>query len=108
VPDPKAFSSGRHFAWLGLVPRQNSSGGKSRLGRISKQSGRYIRQLLILGAAAILRSSIPGCEIKTFRRSHHCRWQKSGCCRYQCVGCEQRLHHLKRCRLGLGLPVRRL
>ncbi len=56
VPDPKAFSSGRHFAaWLGLVPRQNSSGGKSRLGRISKQGDRYIRQLLILGATAVLR-----------------------------------------------------
>jgi transposase len=56
VPDPKAFRSGRHFAaWLGLVPRQNSSGGKSRLGRISKQGNRYIRQLLILGATSVLR-----------------------------------------------------
>lgn len=56
VPDPRAFSSGRHFAaWLGLVPRENSSGGKSRLGRISKQGDRYIRQLLILGATAVLR-----------------------------------------------------
>jgi transposase len=56
VPDPRAFSSGRHFAaWLGLVPKQNSSGGKSRLGRISKQGDRYIRQLLILGATAVLR-----------------------------------------------------
>lgn len=56
VPDPRAFSSGQHFAaWLGLVPRQNSSGGKSRLGRISKQGDRYIRQLLILGATAVLR-----------------------------------------------------
>lgn len=56
VPGPEAFRSGRHFAaWLGLVPRQNSSGGKSRLGRISKQGNRYIRQLLILGATSVLR-----------------------------------------------------
>ena len=56
VPDPEAFRSGRHFAaWLGLVPRQNSSGGKTRLGRISKQGNRYIRQLLILDATSVLR-----------------------------------------------------
>lgn len=56
VPDPDQFKSSRHFAaWLGLVPRQNSSGGKSRLGRISKQGDRYIRQLLIIGAMSRLR-----------------------------------------------------
>lgn len=56
VPDPEVFRSGRHFAaWLGLVPRQTSSGGKTRLGRISKQGNRYIRQLLILGATSVLR-----------------------------------------------------
>ncbi len=57
----KAFSSGRHFAaWLGLVPRQNSSGGKNRFGRISKRGDRYIRQLLILCAtAALLRRRPP-------------------------------------------------
>lgn len=43
VPDPSFFRSGREFAaWLGLVSRQNSSGGKERLGRISKQGNRYI------------------------------------------------------------------
>nr|WP_236772004.1 IS110 family transposase [Agrobacterium tumefaciens] len=56
VPDPPAFKSGRHFAaWSGLVPRQNSSGGKARLGRISKQGNPYIRQLLVLGATSVLR-----------------------------------------------------
>ncbi|WLS10576.1 transposase (plasmid) [Shinella sumterensis] len=56
VPDPQVFKSGRPFAaWLSLVPRQNSSGGKARLGRISKQGNRYIRQLLILGATSVLR-----------------------------------------------------
>src|SRR5918994_3418545 len=54
--DPSTFRSGRHFAaWLGLVPKQNSSGGKTRLGRISKQGNKYLRQLLILGATSVLR-----------------------------------------------------
>jgi transposase len=56
IPDPSTFRSGRHFAaWLGLVPKQNSSGGKTRLGRISKQGNKYLRQLLILGATSVLR-----------------------------------------------------
>ncbi len=56
VPDPSFFRSGREFAaWLGLVPRQNSSGGKERLGRISKQGNRYIRRLLVIGATSMLR-----------------------------------------------------
>jgi transposase len=55
VADPTLFCSGRHLAaWLGLVPRQNSSGGKARLGSISKQGDRYIRRLLISGAHAVL------------------------------------------------------
>ena len=67
VPDPSFFRSGREFAaWLGLVPRQNSSGGKERLGRISKQGNRYIRRLLVLGATSMLRSaranSAPGAD----------------------------------------------
>ena len=58
VPDPKAFRSGREFAaWLGLVPRQKSTGGKPRLGRISRLGDKYVRQLLIVGAqTALLRS----------------------------------------------------
>ena len=56
VPDPSFFNSGREFsAWLGLVPRQNSSGGKERLGRISKQGNPYIRRLLVIGATSMLR-----------------------------------------------------
>ena len=55
VPDPKVFRSGREFAaWLGLVPRQKSTGGKPRLGRISRLGDRYIRQLLIVGAQTVL------------------------------------------------------
>ena len=56
VPDPGGFRSARHFAtWLGFAPRQKSSGGKQRLGSISKQGNRYLRTLLILGAANVLR-----------------------------------------------------
>jgi transposase len=56
VADPSVFRSGRDFAaWMGLVPRQNSSGGKDRLGRITKQGNPYLRRLLVLGATASLR-----------------------------------------------------
>jgi len=56
VPDPHAFKSGRNLsAWIGLVPKQNSSGGKERLGGITKQSNRYLRQLLVVGALAVIR-----------------------------------------------------
>jgi transposase len=56
VADPKAFRSGRHFsAWVGLVPKQNSSGGKERLGSISKQGDRYLRSLFTAGALAVIR-----------------------------------------------------
>jgi transposase len=55
VPDPQGFASGRHFAaWLGLTPRAHSSGGKERLGRISKQGNTMLRTLLIRGATAQL------------------------------------------------------
>ena len=56
VPDPAMFKSGRNLAaWIGLVPKQNSSGGKQRLGGISKQGNRYLRQLLVVGALAVIR-----------------------------------------------------
>jgi transposase len=56
VTDPSHFKTGRQFAaWLGLVPRQNSSGGKERLGGISKMGDRYLRTLLVVGATAVIR-----------------------------------------------------
>jgi len=56
VGDWKAFSSGRNLAaWIGLVPRQHSTGGKDRLGGISKQGNRYLRWLLVTGAMAVIR-----------------------------------------------------
>ena len=58
VTDPSLFRSGRDLAaWIGLVPRQNSSGGKERLGPISKQGDRTLRRLLVLGAAAMLKQA---------------------------------------------------
>lgn len=55
IADPKAFKTGRNLAaWTGLVPKQNSSGGKERLGRITKQGDRYLRQMLVVGALAVV------------------------------------------------------
>ncbi|MPZ35730.1 MAG: transposase, partial [Rhodospirillales bacterium] len=44
-------------AWLGLVPRQNSTGGKTRMGRISKMGDGYLRKLLVVGMTAVIRSA---------------------------------------------------
>ena len=56
VPNPKAFASGRNLAaWIGLVPKQNTSGGKERLGGVTKQGNRYLRSMLTIGALAVIR-----------------------------------------------------
>src|SRR6202521_3949429 len=56
VADPRTFRSGRNLsAWIGLVPKQHSSGGKDRLGSISKQGDRYLRSLFVAGALAVIR-----------------------------------------------------
>ena len=61
VVDPSIFRSGREFAaFLGLVPRQNSFGGKERLGRISKMGDRYLRKLLVVGATSVVRRARTG------------------------------------------------
>lgn len=55
VPDPRIFRSGRGLAaWLGLVPKQYSSGGTPKLGRITKRGNRYLRRLLVFGARNVL------------------------------------------------------
>lgn len=60
VADPGIFRSGRDLAaWIGLVPRQNSSGGKERLGSICKAGHRYLRQMLVVGAMAVIRYAEP-------------------------------------------------
>ncbi len=64
VPDASTFDSGRQFAaWLGLVPRQHSTGGKQRLGPITKTGDRYLRRLLVIGATGLIRyrrANVPG------------------------------------------------
>ena len=58
VTDPDVFKNGRELAaWIGLVPRQNSTGGKQRLGKISKQGDQYLRWLLVVGAMAVIRQA---------------------------------------------------
>lgn len=59
--EPAAFASGRHFAaWLGLTPKEHSTGGKQRLGRISKAGNERLRSLLVVGAMAVIRHAKPG------------------------------------------------
>jgi transposase len=61
VTDPKSFHSGRHFAaWLGLTPKDHSSGGRRRQGRISRQGNEALRKLVVLGATAVIRFARPG------------------------------------------------
>ena len=56
ITDPEVFKNGRELAaWIGLVPRQNSTGGKQRLGKISKQGDQYLRWLLVAGAMSVIR-----------------------------------------------------
>jgi transposase len=56
IGDPRVFRSGTDFsAWIGLVPKQNSSGGKEKLGNISKRGDRYLRSLFTTGALAVIR-----------------------------------------------------
>ena len=59
VGQPQEFRNGRQFAaWLGLVPRQHSTGGKTRLGRITRRGDAYLRTLLILGAKSALQAAL--------------------------------------------------
>jgi transposase len=61
VPDPATFSNARSLsAWIGLTPRQNSSGGKERLGSITKAGNTYLRELLVVGAMAVVRQAKQG------------------------------------------------
>ena len=86
ITDPSVFRSGRELAaWIGLVPRQHSTGGKQRLGRISKQGDRYLRRLLTIdrrdsGDAPAARENRPafGMFISSFsplRSSLRCFWR---------------------------------
>jgi transposase len=64
--NPANFESGRHFAaWIGLTPKEHSTGGKHRLGRISKAGSERLRQLLVVGAMAVIRYAKPGSKSAT-------------------------------------------
>ncbi|MCP1909529.1 transposase [Bradyrhizobium elkanii] len=89
VPDPTMFRSGREFAvWLGLTPKQNSTGGKDRLGRITKQGDAYLRHLLVIGARNVVRypearSRVGGGWIEALLERRRCR----GCQQVSPFGC---------------------
>jgi transposase len=58
APAPETFRAGRHFAaWVGLTPRQNSTGGKQRLGAITRMGERTLRRLLTIGASAVVKQA---------------------------------------------------
>jgi transposase len=64
--NPVNFETGRHFAaWLGLSPREHSTGGKQRMGKISKAGNERLRQLLVVGAMAVIRYAKPGSKSAT-------------------------------------------
>ena len=64
--DATQFESGRHMAaWIGLTPREHSSGGKQRLGGISRAGNERLRQLLVVGAMAVIRHAKPGSKSAT-------------------------------------------
>jgi transposase len=59
APSPQVFKGGRHFAaWLGLTPRQRSTGGQQKLGSISKMGERTLRRLLTIGASAVVKQAV--------------------------------------------------
>jgi transposase len=61
VPDAKVFRSGRHFAaWVGITPREDSTAGKHRPGRISRAGDEDLRRLLVLGATAVIQQAKAG------------------------------------------------
>jgi transposase len=68
TPDPGAFPSGRHFAaWLGLTPKDHSTGGKTRLGKITRAGDEVLGSLLVVGATAVIQQVRRG-------RGHPSRW----------------------------------
>ncbi len=68
TPDPRAFRSGRHFAaWLGLTPKDHSTAGKTRLGKITRAGDEDLRRLLVIGATSVIQQARNG-------RGQHSRW----------------------------------
>jgi transposase len=70
VQDPRGFRTGRDFAaWIGLTPRAQSSGGKERIGSISKRGNRQLRTLLVVGATSILKLGKRGLKLPEWVRA---------------------------------------
>ena len=85
-PTPHQFGSGRQFAaWLGLTPLQHSSGGKERLGRISKMGDKYLRRLLVVGMTSLIRRA-------KYKPEAVDPWPSPSCCRAKpaCLGTPSR------------------
>jgi transposase len=61
VPDVRVFHSGRHFAaWLGITPREHSTAGRQRLGKVSREGDEGLRRLLVIGATSVIQQAKPG------------------------------------------------
>jgi transposase len=72
LADPAQFRCGRQFAaWLGLTPRQYSTGGRSRLGRVTRRGDRYLRSQLVQGARSALQAAL---RLQPQRRSRLAAW----------------------------------
>jgi len=111
VPDPKIFRSGRDLAaWIGIVPRQDSTGGKHKLGPISKQGDRYLRRILVVGAHGIEAGAPAAGEVSsahTASRPQTVQSGRSGACQqdgaYRLGVAGQGRHLSSACACGSGL-----
>ena len=89
IADPTVFKSGRDVAaWIGLVPKQNSSGGKERLGSISRAGNRYLRQMLVVGAMAVIRHAERHGTKRAVAHPAACQAREEGRC--GCLGEQDR------------------
>ena len=110
IANPSIFKSGRSMAaWIGLVPRQNSTGGKERMGRISKQGDQYLRWLLVAGAMTVIRHAKRRGTTDPMACQHHRRQADQGRGRGagqqerpHCLGASETRRNLSQARDGLG------
>ena len=85
VPDVAMFKTGRNFAaWIGIVSREDFTGGKQRLGPISKQGDRYLRHLLVIGAFAVLKQARTHPERYPLADATVSAHAGEGCCSRSC------------------------
>jgi transposase len=107
VVDPTSFKSAREFAaWIGLVPRQHSSGGHERLGGITKMGHAYLRRLLISGAQRVTAGRAQSCSYKPVARTTAAREAAQG--RGRRAGQQDGAHRLGAPGPGRSVPARRM